>query len=47
MMVLVWNCRCLGSPPTVWTLTDEVKAKKLILVFLAGTKATSSKVKGI
>ena len=46
MSFLAWNCRGLGSPPAVRTLTDEVKMKKPILVFLSETKASLSKMKG-
>ena len=47
MNVLAWNCWGLGSTSVVWILTDEVKSKRPILIFLAKTKASSSKVKGI
>lgn len=47
MSVLVWNCRGLRSPPIVRMLTKEVKAKKMILVFLAKTKASINKMKGV
>nr|POE82897.1 hypothetical protein CFP56_14177 [Quercus suber] len=36
-----------GSTSTVRILTDEVKSKKPILVFLAETKASTSRIKGI
>lgn len=36
-----------GIKPAVQILTDEVKSKRPILVFLAETKANASKVKGI
>ena len=47
MSVLSWNCGVLGSSPTVRTLTDEVKAKNPILVFLSETKASTSWMKGL
>ena len=47
MNVLAWNCWGLGSTSVVWILTDEVKSKRPILIFLAKMKASSSKVKGI
>ena len=47
MSVLAWNCRGLGSPPTVHLLTDEVKSKNPALVFLVETKASSSRIKGL
>ena len=37
--ILAWNCWGLGSSLVIQTLTDEVKAKNPILVFLAETKA--------
>lgn len=37
--ILAWNCQGLRSSLAIQTLTDEVKAKNLILVFLAKTKA--------
>ncbi|XP_050242088.1 uncharacterized protein LOC126691051 [Quercus robur] len=46
MSVLAWNCRGLGTPPAVRTLTEEVKEKNPILVFLAETKATTERMKG-
>ena len=47
MSVLTWNCRGLGSPPTVRLLTDEVKSKNPALVFLVETKASLSRIKGL
>ena len=46
MSVLAWNCRGLGSPPAARILTDDVKSKNPILIFLVETKARSSKMKG-
>ena len=46
-MILSWNCRGLGSSLAVRTLTDEVKAKDPLLVFLAETKAGESRLKGV
>ena len=45
MSILAWNCRGLGSPPAVRILTDEVKSKNPILVFLVETKERSSRMK--
>lgn len=36
----------LGSPPTICTLTKEVKGKNPVVVFLAKTKATIDRMKG-
>ena len=47
MSVLAWNCQGLRSPSAVWMLTEEVKVKKPILVFLAETKASINKMKGV
>ena len=47
MTILSWNCRGLGSSLAVQTLTDEVKARDLLLVFLAETKAGESRLKGV
>ena len=47
MSVLAWNCRGLGSTPAVRILTDEVKSKNLVLVFLVETKANPSRIKGL
>ena len=47
MSLLAWNCRGLGSSLAVWTLTDEVRAKDPLLVFLLETKARKNRIKGI
>ena len=47
MSVLAWNCRGLGSSPTVQLLSDEVKCRNPVLVFLAKTKASPSRIKGL
>ena len=47
MSVLAWNCRGLGSSLAVRVLTDEVKSKDPTLVFLAETKASVNRIKGI
>ena len=47
MSVLAWNCRGLGSTPAVRILTDEVKSKNPVLVFLVETKANLSRIKGL
>ena len=46
MSVLAWNYQGLWTPPTIRTLTEEVKVKNPILVFLAETKATIDRMKG-
>ena len=46
MSILAWNFRGLGTPPTVLTLTKEVKGKNPILVFLVETKANTDRMKG-
>ena len=46
-MILSWNCRGLGSSLAVRTLTDKVKARDPLLVFLAETKAGESRLKGV
>ncbi|XP_030970964.1 uncharacterized protein LOC115991409 [Quercus lobata] len=47
MNVIAWNCRGLGSSLAIRTLTDEVRMKKPLLVFLSKTKASMSRIKGI
>lgn len=47
MNLLTWNCQGLGSTPAVRILTDEVKANDPTLVFLAETKASVSRIKGL
>ena len=47
MSILAWNFRGLGSPSIVRILTDKVKSKNLILVFLMETKASSRRMKGL
>ena len=47
MSVLSWNCWGLGSTPTIRLLTDEVSSKNPTLVFLAETKAQTSRIKGL
>lgn len=46
MSVLAWNYQSLGSLPAIRTLTDEVKSKNPILVFLVETKVSVSWMKG-
>ena len=46
MSILAWNCRGLGTSPAVRTLTDEVKKKNPMLVFLVETKAGTKRMKG-
>ena len=47
MTILAWKCRGLGSSLAIRTLTDEVKARDPLMVFLAETKSGESKLKGI
>ena len=47
MTILAWNCRGMGSALAVRTLTDEVRSKDPLLVFLIETKIGESKMKGI
>ena len=47
MSIIAWNCRGLGSFLVVRTLTDEVRSKDPLLVFLAEMKASTSRIKGI
>lgn len=47
MSVIAWNFQGLGSSLVVQTLTEEVRAKDPLLVFLLETKAKESKIKGI
>ena len=47
MSVISWNCRGLGSTPAIRLLTDEVSSKNPTLVFLAETKAQTSRIKGL
>ena len=47
MSVIAWNCRGLGSSLVVRTLTEEVRAKDPLLVFLLEMKAGVSRIKGI
>ena len=47
MSVIAWNCQGLGSSLADWTLTEEVRAKEPLLVFLSKTKAEASRIKGI
>ena len=46
MIVLAWNCRRLGTPLAIHTLTEEVKKQNPVVVFLAETKANTDKMKG-
>ena len=47
MSVLSWNCWGLGSTSAIRLLTDEVSSKNPTLVFLAETKAQTSRIKGL
>ena len=46
MIVLAWNCRRLGTPLAIRTLTEEVKKQNPVVVFLVETKANTDKMKG-
>lgn len=46
MIVLAWNCRGLGALPAIRTLTEVVKRKNYIVVFLVETKASIDRMKG-
>ena len=45
--IIAWNCQGLRSSLAVRSLTDEVKAKDPLLVFLAEMKASMSRIRGI
>lgn len=47
MRLLAWNCRSLGSSLAVRNLTEAVKEKDPLLVFLVETKAGVGKIKGV
>ena len=47
MTALAWNCRGMGSAPAVRALTNEVKNGDPVLVFLAETKASQRRIKGL
>lgn len=47
MSIVAWNCWGLGSSLAVRTFTDEVRAKDPLLVFLAKTKAGTSRIIGM
>ena len=47
MTILAWNCWGLGSSLPVRTLTDEVKMRDPLMVFLAETKTGESRIKGV
>ena len=44
--MLAWNCRGLGTPPAIRTLTKEVKKQNPVVVFLVKTKANTDRMKG-
>lgn len=46
MSVLAWNCRGLGTPSAIRILTEEVKEKNPVVVFLAEMKASIERMKG-
>lgn len=47
MSIIDWNCSGLGSTSVVRILANEVRARDPLLVFLAETKASVSRIKGI
>ena len=47
MSILAWNCRGLGSSLAIRTLTNPVKERDPLLVFLSETKAGTGRIKGI
>lgn len=47
MNLMVWNCRGMGSSLAVRILTDEVRTRDPLLVFLVETKASVSRIKGL
>lgn len=47
MSIFAWNCRGLRSFLAICTLTDAVKEKDPLLVFLSETKLGTSRIKGI
>ena len=47
MIIIAWNYRGLGSSLAVQTLTDEVRVKDPLQVFLLETKAGVNRIKGI
>nr|POF10544.1 hypothetical protein CFP56_45935 [Quercus suber] len=46
MSVLAWNCWGLGASPVVRTLTEVVKQKNPVVIFLVETKASIDRMKG-
>ena len=47
MSIFIWNCRGLGSSLAVRNLTNVVKEKDPLLVFLFETKVGVGRIKGI
>ena len=47
MSILAWNCRGLRSSLAIRVLTDEVKERDPLLVFLSETKVGTGRIKGI
>ena len=45
--MIAWNYRGMGSTLAVRTLTDEVRTREPLLVFLVETKARVSRIRGI
>lgn len=47
MTIIVWNCWGLGSSLAVRTLTDKVRTKDPMLVFLVKMKTRENRMNGI
>ena len=47
MSIFAWNCRGLGSSLAIRNLTDAVKEKDPLFVFLSETKVGVGRIKGI
>ncbi|CAN0906741.1 hypothetical protein LINGRAHAP2_LOCUS24423 [Linum grandiflorum] len=47
MIVLAWNCRCLGNPRAVRVLGELVTAHRPDVVFLSETLVGSNKMEEI
>ena len=47
MSIVAWNCQGLGLTLAIRILTDEVRTRDPLLVFLAETKANAGWIKGI
>lgn len=43
--ILFWNCRCLGSPEAVRSLSDLIRNQSPDIVFLSETKRWASEMR--